>query len=99
MENYGQERRWEADDDVQDDDDDADDVATMALPAGRPPTQWILFSPAMHSTCMNNNGRLAGGRATKVLYLNFLNRIFEYAKTLSKNINNDHSNYQTGWLG
>lgn len=63
------------------------------------PLSGSFFPPAMHSTCMNNNGRLAGGRrATKVLYLNFLNRIFEYAKTLSKNINNDHSNYQTGWL-
>lgn len=49
--------------------------------------------PLMHSTCMNSNAV----EATKVLYLNFLNRIFEYAKTLSKNINNDHSNYQAGW--
>lgn len=32
----------------------------------------------------------------KLLYLKFLNRIFEYAKTLSKNINNDQSNYHHG---
>jgi len=86
-----------ADDDVQDDDDDADDVATT-LPAGHrgthTPTLWIL-SPC---DAFDMHEQQRQRQATKVLYLNFLNRIFEYAKTLSKNINNDHSNYQAGWL-
>jgi len=87
----------DADDDVQDDDDDADDVATT-LPAGHrgthTPTLWIL-SPC---DAFDMHEQQRQRQATKVLYLNFLNRIFEYAKTLSKNINNDHSNYQAGWL-
>lgn len=80
MENYGQERRWEADDDVQDDDDDVDDVATMALPAGHPPTQWILFSPCdafdMHEQQRQAGRRQAGGQqkfCTWTSLIEFLN--------------------------